>query len=1669
MKKWKELFGVAMVALLIGAGIGAPGEIFATESEPACNHTCAICNGEYTKSATSGALSWSCGHVHDATCGYNAGGYSYNDETNTYEVDTAGAMQAAIDAAEVSGTTENPAIIKLMANLDLPGVDDGDYKYGVLVTGGVITIDLNGYTLNGADGYYTLQIGAEWGQISNAKVTITDSSNAGTGVISNVNGDISQESYAINNLGGWLIVNKGAIIAEGVACAYGIWNAEGTVIINDGNISASKKAQGNSLSAVISSGSNAAVIMKGGTISAEGSNSNGIDITDGLCTITGGTITSNGYALLIDSDVKLSITGGSFNGGEADIYTHSGEPKGLGVDKNNGKGATFPDGITVENNTLNAILATGAGFYDADGNLLTVADSATSITGTVTVGCAGHTGGTATCVSGKICEICGSAYGELDANNHGAMDPATGKCSNGCGNFLAVASVTTGAGTTYFAELQAAIDAAEVSGTTQKPAIIKLMANLNLPGVAPDLNYPDDKAYGVLIDAGVMKIDLNGFTLRNSDAYATIQIGTDHNEPCGAVVTIMDSSAQSTEGTGAVTKVGTVAHGKCSIINYCGTLFINSGTIKVEGTADAYGVWNTNGKVTVNGGKIYASTTSTKAMASGIYSQGANNPSLTVNGGEISGNGTGGYGIRATTGAVTIKDGTIAGGKYALSIAGGVEAASITGGSFTGSISIYTDGLRFLGIDKNGKGATFPNGITVENGITVVNNTLNAILATGAGFYNANGNLLTVADNATSINEAVTVGCANHTGGTATCAKKAVCTTCGREYGELDANKHILSYSADGGTITAFCTANCGYTGTISISASGKTYDGTAVSATVTNNVDTTDYNSSIVYKDSEGTSVTTPVNAGTYTANLTVGDVTAKVEFTIAPKSITVTADNTSKTYGENDTALTYNVQSGLVQGETLTGALTRESGENAGTYAIIQGTLTNENNPNYDITFVEGTFTINGIDISTATAEQSGTLTYNGKEQTPTFTVTLGNTTLTAEDYDVTVAAQTNASSYTATITGKGNCSGTIADVDWSINKATPTAEMFTYTAPTNLVFDGYEKTATVTTNKVGMGEITVKYSETPVTAGTYTVSIDVEEGDNYNAVSDLVVGEFTIEKATPEVEAVPVVAGRTYDPSATLADIVLSGGTVKNVSGNIMEGTWSWVNSDIVPTVGNAGYEAVFTPEPTAYEETYKSVTQIIPVNVAKATPYIVTNPTATGIYGNSLSEIEISGTASFKGTAVDGYFIWEAENADGIVPGAGSYTEFTVSFLPDKSMYAEVTGIPVTLVINKAANAPDMPPGIMDVSYETETVGSVTLPDGWAWAEEDTSKSLAVGEEVTATAVYNGLDKGNYETETVVVTITRSTCNHSYTSEITKQPTAYEEGEETYTCGNCGHSYTEAIAKLEPIPTITPGGGGGSTGGGYYPSDPVVTPTPVPTAAPTPIPTAVPTSTPTATPVPTHNPEETWVTGEVAKEYKEAEKQYDVLLGTSKKESSMVETLEVGKSIDVNFYGVKNWKKNDYTYKWTSSDESVAVVDKASVVTMLDEGIAIIRLELVYKATGEKLSVAPMLIGVPEAVYEVFLGTSAKNAEILRKLSPEEKVDLNFYGVKNWKKNNYEYQWISSDEEVATVDKTGVVTTKKPGTAIIRLKLKEKATGKYLTVAPVVLTVQKKTEE
>ena len=245
------------------------------------------------------------------------------------------------------------------------------------------------------------------------------------------------------------------------------------------------------------------------------------------------------------------------------------------------------------------------------------------------------------------------------------------------------------------------------------------------------------------------------------------------------------------------------------------------------------------------------------------------------------------------------------------------------------------------------------------------------------------------------------------------------------------------------------------------------------------------------------------------------------------------------------------------------------------------------------------------------------------------------------------------------------------------------------------------------------------------------------------------------ITVAKATPIVVTVPTVAERGYNPDAALTSSDITGGSVTGVDGNSLAGTWSFTGTNIIPTVNNKGYQAVFTPDDT---NNYNTVTRTI------------------------------------------------------------------------------------TVTVNKAAKAPNMPEAAMTPAHSTKKVGNITLQEGWSWQEADKDTVLADGVAVTATAVYIGADKGNYETESVSITITRRECDHTHTeirnqreatctqtgyagdtyctdcdklmstgkelaalghdykATVTKQPTTTEEGVRSYTCTRCSSSYTESIAKL-----------------------------------------------------------------------------------------------------------------------------------------------------------------------------------------------------------------------------------------------------------------------------
>ncbi len=660
------------------------------------------------------------------------------------------------------------------------------------------------------------------------------------------------------------------------------------------------------------------------------------------------------------------------------------------------------------------------------------------------------------------------------------------------------------------------------------------------------------------------------------------------------------------------------------------------------------------------------------------------------------------------------------------------------------------------------------------------------------------------------------------------------CDVCG-----ANLHTHEWTYTVNGDTITAVCNADGCLSNedakTIVISASGKTYDGTAVTASVTNNVDGTDYSSSIVYKDSTGADVNEAINAGTYTASLTLTNadstkVTASVEFTIARMPIEVYAMDASKIYGETDPAFfAYDEPALPWLADALTGELVREAGENVGTYAIKQGTLTNENNPNYDITFTNGTFTINkaeapAVNVPTATAITYGE-TLSDSNLSNSFWAWVDGTTVpnTTAYHNAYIEVDDSNYDYTGVYGYDSANHRVVEEVLVQLNRATLTitAESYSIKVGCNLPTYEYNVAGLVGNDTL---PVTVSISCSAAdgnTTGTYEITVSGDEGTDLYEIA-YVNGTLTItEKGVRTIVA--------SDVTMTYGETGKKVGATTNGDGTI---TYTVATGTDVISVDAAGNIAVL-----------KAGTATVTINAAETADYAAATKT-------------------------------------------------------------------VTVTVNKAINAPNMPSVTMNVAYGVETVGAVTLPEGWAWAAEDASKALTVGEAVSATTVYNGADKGNYETETVEVAITRSKCSHSggkatckdkavctvcgesygavdltnhantanilsydetghwdecegcgadlnkadhsYRSEVTKQPTVDEEGERTYTCGTCGYSYTEAIDKLTPTPTATPTPKPTATPKPTV--APTATPTPKPTATPTPKPTATPTPKPTATPTP-----------------------------------------------------------------------------------------------------------------------------------------------------------------------------------------------------------------------
>lgn len=516
---------------------------------------------------------------------------------------------------------------------------------------------------------------------------------------------------------------------------------------------------------------------------------------------------------------------------------------------------------------------------------------------------------------------------------------------------------------------------------------------------------------------------------------------------------------------------------------------------------------------------------------------------------------------------------------------------------------------------------------------------------------------------------------------------------------QLQTHQHSWEYivSLDGATITEHCTAeNCGLPegngGSVIIKAPADNliYDGQGKAAVLENTLISGVTASDITYTK-DGTAITeTPTDAGTYTATVTVGGETAKVQYTILQSGTEFSGGVKVSAYVYGDPIFV--TVTPKATGNAPVRKVRALSTPQAGQMAIYEGDrqLTDAQTvtSGKELTFTIDTAKANlGKGFHTLTAKFVGSqnmaaqaetvqvyiwqaaiaradvavagesFIYTGSPITPAVSVTLKNGTQLMKDRDYTLAYEhhTNAGTATVTVTGIGNYIGT-AKKTFAISKA-----------------------------------------------------------------------------AAPEISW-PTASAITCGEK--VSDSRLSGGSTQY-------GTFAWSDAvkDTIPTVGNSSYKVVFTPSEDT-ENNYETITTTekdvsLTVNAKSLTDAQVTVSGSYTYTGQAQIPAADAVTVQLDGETIskDQYTIAVRNNTNAgqaivTVTGKGDYI-------------GTASG---TFIIGKATPNPTTPTELNAVYGKT--LKDVPLPKGWAWDTPDTFVGN-VGEKTFA-ATYTEDNSGNYNT-------------------------------------------------------------------------------------------------------------------------------------------------------------------------------------------------------------------------------------------------------------------------------------------------------------------------------
>lgn len=286
----------------------------------------------------------------------------------------------------------------------------------------------------------------------------------------------------------------------------------------------------------------------------------------------------------------------------------------------------------------------------------------------------------------------------------------------------------------------------------------------------------------------------------------------------------------------------------------------------------------------------------------------------------------------------------------------------------------------------------------------------------------------------------------------------------------------------------------------------------------------------------------------------------------------------------------------------------------------------------------------------------------------------------------------------------------------------------------------YNGAARTVTATTVPGGLS-VTITYpgGAAPVSPGTYTVTGKVCDA-TYAATAT---GTLTVNKATPTISVLPTASALTY--GAALSASTLSGGTAS------VPGSFAFTSPATVPNAGTNGQSVTFTPTDAV---NYSNVITTVSVVVAKATPSIITPPTASALaYGQALSASTLGGGSA----SVPGAFTF---NSPLTVPDLGT-SNHDVTFTASDAANYHTVGLTVNVLVNKAVPSINSAPTASSITYG-QTLASSTLSGGAAsvaGAFAFTAPATAPGVGTASQSVtFTPADLVHYETVIFNVSVT-----------------------------------------------------------------------------------------------------------------------------------------------------------------------------------------------------------------------------------------------------------------------------------------------------------------------